>query len=432
MDAIARGLAAAGKAQAQQAKAIAAPNRYVALLGDSRSAQSTYTDANNNAFAASGYINWIRYLTGQRVTFRQSDNFGVFGDNTAQVLARTDAALASSNAGLFVVFCGTNDRNDLMTLAWTVANLTAIRDKVLAAGRRLLFIAELPRDGVTYGLSGTQLNYHLGTRQWLIDQRDEVAGVYVADPWPLYVDPTAANAPGKTGLNNDGIHPTSAGARAIALSMQNIIQTIYPPVSILPATNSDAYSGTGNPRGSLIVNPMVTGTSGTQATGSSLGGGTSTGSIASSWTNQFTNVTGLTFTYSKVTINGDEWQQIDITGTAPASGTSQALMMRQVIQAAAIGAGVEIEAAAAIQWSNVSGFTQLSLRMKDPTSNFGWTDMLGGAGQVPAAGAGVMLTPPATLLTNDMRLELDGEFVNGATVTGTIQVRAITARRTQG
>ncbi|CAH2911507.1 MAG: hypothetical protein CPSOU_2004 [uncultured Paraburkholderia sp.] len=84
----------------------------VAALGDSRTDMVSdafiSTAPTITQFAANGYINWARFLSGQRFHFDDTLNFGKSGDTIAQAAARVPNVIASGVSRCFVLI-GTND-----------------------------------------------------------------------------------------------------------------------------------------------------------------------------------------------------------------------------------------------------------------------------------------------------------------------------------
>lgn len=314
-------------------------NRSVALFGDSRTNQcSGSTGWRNN-----GYIHWLRFLTGQRfdVKFDTSlgvyatqpadssgtpspvhDNFGVSGNTTTQMLDRCDKMLAATSAGTFIVFGGVNDRLTGISYATSVTNMSTIIDKLLAAGRFVILVAEMPTgDAANTGnrLSTTALlRDHIRFHQWVLDQRNR-PGVIVVDIWPAIADNSGTSttvADVRSGTCYDGRHPQMNGAYLIARALQPAIEALFPPLPILPASPSDTYDASNNPFGCLAANPMMAGSGGSLGTNC-------TGTIAASWQAAGgSGTTGATATYSKQSDGfGNPVQRAVIAGTATGSAS---------------------------------------------------------------------------------------------------------------
>lgn len=360
-------------------------NNKVAILTDSRGA----VNSSPTSFSNRGFLTWARMLTGQRARFDHSLNFGVNGDTSEQVLARTDAALAATDAAIFVILCGTNDG------AWpgtfpgqtsaqrSIAAYTGIRDRVLAQGRICLFVAETPRGDTAFPALVRAANSRGAMqqmRQWL---RDQVAtpGCYVADAWADLGAPGVTDGTAIVGRLYDGLHPSSLGAYFIGKAVAAILNHLLPPVSVAPVTNSEIRTAD-NPKGWINSNPMLAGTGGAPAPG--------TGQLADGWSLRGT--AGLTYAFSKVTIAGREWQRVAVTGNTAAG--YQEGFIRQVIAANTFVAGSMVQGAGEIEWDQVAGVRRISLAMFNETSYVQIGDMHGNAADaLPAAVGGVQMTP---------------------------------------
>jgi len=409
-------------------------NRNVAFLGDSRTEQDEQLDATNRNWMAEGYIAWLRFLTRQRFNFRFEDNFGVSGDTTADMLARTPAMLAATDACIIVIFGGTNDRGAAnLTLTQSIANMTAIRDLCLAAGRIVLFMAEMPRGDATFtsaGLAGAQLAYHMGFHVWLLEQQ-VIPGCYVGDVWPSVALSSSTTGYLITGVTRDGLHENKLGAYYLASALAAQINAIFPPNSLLPASNTEVYS-TDNVRGSLVANPMMAGTSGSY---SAPTGGSASGSLADGWTNQVGSANGMTLVYSKVTraSDGKVMQRVVVGGT-PSVATASADLIRQTPSAANLTVGDVVEGFCDLDIAaGQSGCLGVSLRLFDVTSSFTCADLSPNTAYTTdfmpnIALSGVLRTPRFTLTSTNIRFMLATRGVNGTPISQTIDA-ALTLRK---
>jgi hypothetical protein len=401
------------------------PNKRVMFVGDSRIFQSIYTDANSLQFAAIGVPAWLRFLTGQRFDFTPNNVHAVAGYTSAQVLGLLQAALPTDDAGTVFILASTNDRRDGLTAATSIANLAAMRDAALEAGRVVVFFAELPRSDAVYTgtnvrLSGANLYNHMIVRKWLLDQAS-TPGVYVADAWPAMGLPSSIYAEAVVGQLRDGLHQAPVGALNMALAAKPIVEQLFPPRNILPVDMTDLWHINLNQGGCLNNNPMMIGT------GGAIGNGGS-GQLADDYSSNITG-SGLTFAYSKVMSGGLDWQQVVLGGTAPA-GTSNSGIVRAAIGAAKIAVGDKLTAVAQVEWSGLSGVSEVSLRILENDTQKYVSD-LGGSGEAsPASGNGVMQAPQMTLTSAAaVRLEVFVRYIPGAVVAGTIRVRAMTVRK---
>lgn len=412
-----------------------APNRRVAVLGDSRTAGATSGTENAPVWENASYINWARFLVGQRFDFPWANNFGVGGDTTPMMLARLPAALSSSDAGTFVVFGGTNDRGSAnLTADETISTLTTIRNMILDAGRLVIFIAEIPRGDTTYTsnrLSGNQLAYHLRVHQWLLDQRSQ-PGCYVCDAWGVVGVENSATGDIIPGYTTDGLHPGTVGHSVIGEKLASTLAQIFDPVDLLVTSNADVFSAA-NPNGCLLANPMFDGTSGTPGTGGS-------GNLATSWGGAGTSsASGVTRTYSKVTSGGKSWQQVVLSGTASGALPSLAVV-RQIGLHTNISAGDRIEGSCEVEWetghSNIIG-VRLRIQVLSASTTVADIrdmDIRDISNPLPTgARSGILRIQPFQiqpgLSFDDVRYSVTVEGVDASALALTMRVRAMSLRK---
>lgn len=421
-------------------------NRKVALLGDSRMRRHNSTSTGRLVYEAEGFLNWLRFLTRQSFYFDETLNFGVDGDNSQQVLARTDAALAATDAGTFVLLCSTNERVS-QNFAFTHDAVASIIRKVRGAGRILIIIAELPKG--ESAMTGNQIptaaqrEIHQQVRQWYMKQ-GYTAGIYVVDPWINLSDPSTTNGWFNAGNTSDGVHPVALGGYNIARSCLSLFQNLFPWQYYTPQNNIDIYDATNNPYGCLqtttSTNPMFIGTGGTVGTGGS-------GTLATGWTGaNSSGATAVTRTYSQVTdAAGLGWQQCVLGGTPLGSSPTATLWRAGGLLLDASSnpqqvAGQTLEAFAEAQWdSDLANAYSVQLRVRyvdsGGTTQFDWIDMDGydETALLPSgAFSGIMRIPhivvPSLVGITDCFLEMRAQLKQSVLAGGTIRVRAMGLR----
>ena len=292
-------------------------NTRVIVVGDSRSENGKQIDASNVSAVARGILPWAKYRTYQRFDHDIGDIYATTGFTTQQIINTWLTPAVASPAGLAVVLASTNDRTALLPAETSIANLTTIRDALLASGKIVVFICETPRGGA-FVLASPQIQYMQRVRQWCL-QQTTTPRVYVVDPWPVLADPASATGANLSTYFADDLHPNQYGAYYGYTGLVTLFNYLYPPRNILPATNSDVYDATNNPGGVLSANPMTQGTGGTVT---APGAGTMTGTAANSHTATLTNGTGLTVTLDSVTTAGKTWQRIVVSGTPTSAGAN--------------------------------------------------------------------------------------------------------------
>ncbi len=401
-------------------------NNKVAVIGDSIAYGNTFATATYTKAYAKGYINWASYLGRQRWTFDHENNFGIAGDNTNDVLARVDAALAATTAGTVILDCLTNDGPNSVTLAQSKINYSLLVNKILAKGKICVCVTPRPRDITASGLTMTATQYrdHLARRDYVLSLHNPMAGVYVVDMWRYLADPASTNGAAKAGFSYDGVHPSVSGAYWAGLALAELFGIargagLFPFIDVLVAQNTDIWNAS-YPRGCVNSNPMMQGGA-TAATGYTVSGGS-----------------GITATGSKVSPVGGrtDIQQIVLSGTA--SANADVFDFYQTISAGNLTIGDQIRAYAEVDYDSISGLTAHGLSMADTsdfTKNVGFlmdsTDINASMTYaVPnIAVSGVMRTPVMTLASTTLRAGMKGRTFNGQVVSATYRVGAMSVRK---
>ncbi|MGX5734052.1 SGNH/GDSL hydrolase family protein [Bosea thiooxidans] len=254
----------------------------IAFAGDSITAMAPYSTASviaNHPYAPSS---WLIPMLGQRARTEHGLNFGVAGDTSTMLLARI-GEIAACPADIVCVLIGTNDVNGAVsaaTFATYKANLIAIVDRLLNAGKLVIVTPPLPRNLA----AGSQNNRRLlhAMREWTLRlQWSGRRNLRVADAALEYGDPLSDNYAPRAGYDYDGLHPQSRGAYEIAKALHRVLDRLLPPVPQGLVSADDVYDATYNPDGNLLINGILDGTGGTITGAQGL---TTTGSqMATGW-----------------------------------------------------------------------------------------------------------------------------------------------------
>ena len=285
-------------------------NDRIAALGDSRIGQG-FVGADGKAIApgapgSATSINvlfWASFFGRGRFRAQAGDSFGVSGETTAQILARTDEALAASDAAAVLVFCSLNDvvRS---TPEQTQANLTQIIDKIIRADRLPVIVSETPV-GPGKRFTGKPLAYHLENAEFL-RRHARAVGALLIDPWPVLLDPASKTAHFRAGHSVDGFHLSINGAIRIGQLISDALTPFYPPVALVPVAQASVYCAT-HQLGSLNANPLL-------ADAAPVAEPQGAGDLAPGYA-LITNGEGLRVRLSKkVDAAGRERQQVEISG----------------------------------------------------------------------------------------------------------------------
>jgi hypothetical protein len=293
----------------------------------------------------------------------------------------------ASPAGSVVMLVSTNDQAAGWAASRSIAAIKPFVSSVVRSGKNLWIITELPR-GPSNAFTAPQLVEHNLVRAYLQS---------LSHPQITLIDsyPTMAAANGidfLAGLANDGVHPNIAGAFALADVMRPIITERF-PVDPYAFSALDLYNASTNPRGNLVANGEMSGTSGSLTAGI-------TGSLATGYNVVVANWTGLAGVLSKVSTATGDWQQLVITGN---SGSNPIVLIRRSLTFANLATGDRLEGRGEFEVdANSVGLTQFShsvARYNGGTS-LGLV-RCGGAGGAPwpqAATRGIWLSGAPTIM----------------------------------
>lgn len=437
----------------------------IADLGDSISWYNTDTaTAGQDSYNSRGFLTQAVYLLRGRVDFPLSNNFGVSGETTAQMLARV-AAVTTAKPGICTVMGGANDFNVPANLASAAAsaaafasitaNLSAIYTALINAGIVVVAMCCAAR-GSWSALSAGEIiiarKLQIRVNRWIINQAAQHPNgrFYVARSDISIADYSTSTVNPLTGTTGDNLHPTGLGAFYLARypkggSLYDILDKILPPLT-QEHFRTDIYDATDNPGGSLLTNPMPLGTAGVAGTGV-------TGSVASGMTISITSGTTLTAVASKVAATdndgatipqGGEFQRI-VLGASGIGASSETLRVRLSVNAGAstytagdvLQAGIEIKQAGL---ANV--LTQiLAVNDFDGATNFlhyGNSGSGVGSDREPADCTRLIVSPEFTVRayagsgTQAINFDLLISCIcSGSAPTGTIDIRHLYLRKRQ-
>lgn len=323
------------------------PNRAAGMLGDSRFGLSNFVAANGAAFYKSmGLISWMQAASYGVLSIPETSNFGVAGENTQQILARTPAAitaLKAANANVCFYIGGTNDYTAGITDDQRKANVLATLDLLVKAGIMPIVFCETPRrstDPVDY------IERHWVYRDWLRTDLPKL-GYAVLDVWPFLADP---NNPKVVPPNStyDGQHGNPTQQQIMGVSAWRQVAKVFGSKSILPTNNAD-YNAATAPGGSTTKNPMMLGTTGSKAANANA-----TGQIAANWNLEGENMAGLTVACSKeVHPLYGETQVLRITGKSTGAADKVPALSFYQDPAVAPVNGEKYKVVADVNWNSV-------------------------------------------------------------------------------
>ena len=376
--------------------------------------------------SSAGFAAYCEMLTGGRVEFPRSLNYGVNGYNTRTLLpfvAQAAAAMKAAGCGCVVLIAFANETLGGVPYSESIVNGATIEKTFTDAGIVVIWLAEYPRGNAastTYRLTGTALQEHMRIRRWLADRANN-QNVFTVDPWPILADPLSATGDMKTGLSVDYLHLQGPGSVRAAQVLTPVLNMLFPPAQILPVNAADVYS-TANPVGIISRNPMLDGTAGVLSAGN-------TGSVADNW-GQGATPSGLSAAMSKITdADGYPGQRIVISGTAAATTSWELMRTDTVLGVSDLAIGSIVKAAGELQLAaGATGILACYLHLSAGSQNsrspapFG-TATLGLIPDLAVGGPVVLPTLTVPAGATLVRCSLYVTPLAGATVNATITLK---------
>lgn len=330
-------------------------DRYIALTGDSRTANSFGGTA--PTITGENYGHGAHYCSQSGGCVRtDKGRCNATPGHTTKDWLDNMAAYIANGGDVFVNMIGTNDRNasSNFSLSRSKRNIETGLKMQLDAGKIPLMFAELPRGGAN-SLTGQQLSNHKDLREWVLWRMPEL-GVRTVDAWPLLVADEEAGTPISAYFVDD-LHPNQPGAIQIArLGAAPLIDLFGVPL-MLP-TYDEPYDATNSKAGWLTANPLMLGTSGTKSASANA-----IGEVADNW-----NVAGSAWTggtvrcYKEPNPHGGEFQCFELGGTPTSAGST--LILEQVIPLASLANGNILRGIGRTAYSGLSGVGGVSIDLR--------------------------------------------------------------------
>lgn len=208
------------------AQALAPNVPLMVFAGDSNTNRGGMVAGTANVTSV-GFLGWALTLTGCAFT---PVNAGIGGNTSANLLARIDTDVIALNPAYCHVLIGTNDVNTGVPTATTVANITAILDKLIAAGIRVVIGTVQPFTTYTTG----QLALLAALNAWI--RKIRRPGVVLVDYAAAQTNP--ADGAALAGSMVDTLHTNIIGAANMGRVLAEVLNRILPkPTFLLSAEN---------------------------------------------------------------------------------------------------------------------------------------------------------------------------------------------------
>jgi len=428
------------------------------LLGFGDSITSlAYSDATAGNFRkianeSAGHMTWLNVLSRRRFAYDPyagpqngfpalSDNHGVIGETTTQMLARISFAIAR-RPDIVVLMAGTNDIGAGSAGPDIWNRLRSIIDQFNAAGARVVAVPITPRGSVNWDAMGSAAVQRKLRVSWVNNQLIGYArvnpGLIIADPRNAITAATGlAGGTGTRPMLLDNLHPSPEGAYNIGKAIWRALSAILPPVEPPFYDGLDAYDATDNPTGELLNNPGFTG-------GTTGGmGGSVTGVVPSGWFASCTTLTAGTVVASIENPRTDTGygvrSVVTITGATSASnGTfsmnQKVIVGTSVVPGDRVAASCDIEVGASI---DIIGTTLLINETDGSGSTVTYSELDGTSPyRNPAeTWSGVFQSPTVTVRPSGgageraLSVQLNVEWLSNTPATATVKIGTIHLRK---
>jgi lysophospholipase L1-like esterase len=328
-------------------------SRNIGFIGDSRAFLSfTNPGGRNTYYRNLGIASAIAAATLGSAIMPTTLINGVAGETSAQILARVPAhvtAMQAAGATRTFYIGTTNDPKQSQTdVDNSKANVLAAIKLYNDAQINVDLISETPRGNgsSSYELSAGAKEFHKQLHDWMESLAGTNPKLTIHNWWDAWVDPASgSNYFVLPGVTEDGIHPSKIGAYLGSLvSGPKLLAEINNLPSILPIDNT-LFNATTAPRGSLINNPMLTGTTGTKESAASVitGAGVPTG-----WVLGAAKIAGLTMSCAKETIGGVEYFRLNVSGVPTDTTGNPIISLKQAIPVTNLANGDSFRSVASV------------------------------------------------------------------------------------
>lgn len=338
--------------------------------------------------------------------------FGVGGDDTLQIGARVDAAIAAVRGGVLYVWNGIND--GLLSVEQTIAEMKVWKQKAFDAQTVIIFhtIAPSGNDAFPANRPTTAVANDMKTRNARMLAELPGPGCYVVDVFAQLLKPSTDFDLLEKYSPQDGKHPGNLFVQEVSGPADGaLLKQIYPagPVDLVTDQGTDALNSN-----VTLLDGLTTTFSTTPPTG---------------WSNtKATGTAGTVIEYRKATTATGDWCEIRLSGTV-ATANAAVDMLRQIGLQAGLVAGKTYEGWIEYEYDpGIAGVLSVQLGMQEAGSStaLNWDNNRFSTQTVtPLARAGRMRTPPFTAIDGitDHRFRLSAYLSTAVAPSGVMRFR---------
>lgn len=227
--------------------------------GSCASSPTTLTITDGTGSGAAGFV-----------TVSNGGSLGGPGETTTQILARLNDACNDTNDAE-LVFAGTNDVTNSITVATTESNLQQIYEGLMKCGKFVIAVTDAPRNQSS--VTSTQQLQIYAVDRWKRDyvkERTSVnssiySNIQILDVAPLWGNANDSNGAQNTNCFIDGTHPASGCAMVGGFETWGKLKQRFglTPQQTGSSQRNDLYDATNNPYGPLATSPYMAASGGT-------------------------------------------------------------------------------------------------------------------------------------------------------------------------
>lgn len=402
----------------------------VVILGTSLVQHNTTRSSARTSHWSRGWMVWAKTLgldvmydiwddTSRALDFNGS-NQGVSGENSTQIIARLNDAMAM-NPDLVILDNGTNEVG-VDSVDQMISNTKLIIDTFVSRNIPVVVMPVLARDTASWSSGGNERKKAHALNYWKRNYCQIRRGCYFFDWNEEWVDGSDADGQPKTGYSIDGTHFNVRGAYAVGKKLKDYLNQFIPLKQTPVNSQDDVFDATLNTYGNIHPNGNCVGTAGTNGTGS-------TGDVATDCRVERSTGTAVTVANTKeVRANGDDYQVMTFTP----SGSAEELFLFRTSSSSIthnLQSGDWVRAYCDVDVSAYAGYRGIYLYLRDMGTDGRIATCLepfdsGGDQLFPSeAWSGTLETPAFQLVSDSTQVRFRVEIIIDGGVAGSPVVK---------
>jgi lysophospholipase L1-like esterase len=389
----------------------------ICLCGDSITAEAI----GSGSWADWGWATWFRRAAGQSIDLEQQDIFAVSSMGTEHLLNTQLPSVQAGDYDICITMIGTNDiANESIDL---VANLETYISAIENLGIYHVMMPIMPRSGAA-AWTADELKKVDRINAFIRKRMINAGFGRFISFLPKITDFSTGEA--ISGYLRDGIHTNKRSAKIIGDTVFSACSDLFPVTEQDFSLSNSTYDEAINPLGDIIVNGLMSGTTGITQNGA-------TGDVATGW-NLNRSSAAATFDIvgsksSDTDLVGKENQVITFSGTG--DGTSAVLTTISLTPPSGLVDGDELELIMDVDASSLTGIGYISASLNyDGTAFREGGATVADKGEVPSNFSAKMKIRGNYIGgTSNLAVRLHCSTVSGQAVSGTVTVKQASVRK---